>query len=323
LPDPSLTSDVPKVSICVPAYNRPEGLRAAVASVLDQTVTDLEVVVSDDSDQPQDLASVFGDARVCYHWNQERRGMAGNWQNAINLARGEFIGLLMDDDKLLPGFVERCLAVFSDEPSVGVVFSNHLISDGTRTWARPSLLVGGSYDDFLPQLLHHEPVCVSSTLMRRTVWEDVLPVPQIHTADIVLQVRAAQAGNVFHYIDEPLMTYGVGHPQLSGEPVFRDHIVELWRELEFQPGSWEERHRQRQLALSLLSVAAGQIQIGNFDRAAAAAAEVSALGVPTRELGRHARLIAMLTRSRLAMRAAALAFRTRERLRRWRADIRT
>lgn len=306
----------PEVSICIPAYNRPEELRTSVASALEQTWTDLEVVVTDDSDTDQNLGAEFDDSRLRYYSNPQRLGMAANWQRAISLARGRYIGLLMDDDRLLATFLEHCLPAFAQDPKVGVVFSNHLFDDGSHVTRRPSLIAGGTYENFLPVLLQHKPVAICAALMRREVWEEILPVPEIQTADMALHIKAAEAGWAFSYIDEPLMVYRIGHSQLSGMLQFREHEVELWRQFEFPSGSAEEATRRGLFAEALLSSAAGQMQRGDFARARELAREAGEVGVRSSRLSWRSRWVALIAKSRAAMRFAAWGFRLTHGLRR-------
>jgi GT2 family glycosyltransferase len=309
-------SGAPQVSICIPAYNRPDELRVSVASALAQTAADLEVIVTDDSDHDQNLAAEFDDGRLRYYWNPQRLGMAANWQRAISLARGRYVGLLMDDDRLLPTFLEKSLPAFAEDRKVGVVFTNHLFDDGAQVTRRPSLIADGTYENFLPVLLRHKPVAICAALMRRDVWDEILPVPEIQTADMALHIKAAEAGWAFHYVDEPLMVYRIGHSQLSAKMLFREHEVELWRQFSFAPGSEEEATRRRLFAEALLSSAAGQMQKGDFSRARALAREAGSVEIKTSQLGWRSRVVCLISRNRVAMRFAAWAFRLTSGLRR-------
>lgn len=297
------------VSICIPAYNRPRALRETIASALAQTVADVEVIVTDDGGHYQDLESEFADARLRYSLNDHRYGMSGNWERALSLTRGRFVSLLMDDDRLLPTFIERCLGVFAAEPAVGAVFTNHFFDDGRRVFPRDRLLAEGTYAHFLPLLVRAKPVAICATLMRREVWDQVLPLPDLHTADIALQVRAAQSGCVFHYIDEPLMVYRVHNTQLSGELEFRNHGVAVWRLFTFDEGSVEEAYRRRALAEALLSCAAAQLRRGEVGFAAESAREAAELDVRSADLTSRARLVAAIARSSIAMRCTRWGFR--------------
>ena len=75
-----------RFSIVIPAYNRGEYLRQALASCLAQTTSDFEVIVSDDcsAEDLQSVAASFGDARIKYSKSEIRLGAAKNHQRAAD-----------------------------------------------------------------------------------------------------------------------------------------------------------------------------------------------------------------------------------------------
>lgn len=287
----------PRVSICIPGYGRPRELRQAIESVLSQGLEDLEVVVGDDSGDLEDAALASGDARVRYFRNPSRLGMAGNWNAVLDRSRGGLVGLLMDDDRLLPGYLESTVPAFAEDRSLGVAFTNHQFDDGGELRERASALPAGRYDSFLLPLLEHMPVPVSSALMRREVWEQVRPLPALATADVVLHVRAAEAGWAFRYIDRPLMAYRVHAGQLSSNRKFRDDRVRAWELFAFDDPRCEEL-RRRHLADALVSRAAVQLRLGragpgrdDLERAAELhPASIGARARVLRQLARHPRI---------------------------------
>src|SRR3954451_10064879 len=119
----------PLVSVLIPTYARPHFLRQAIASVLGQTYTRFELLVGDDGAQGGEVVAAFGDDRVRYLKNARRLGMAQNWQALLDAAQGEILGLLMDDDRWAPDFLESCVDVLVADPEVGVVFTNHSFDD--------------------------------------------------------------------------------------------------------------------------------------------------------------------------------------------------
>lgn len=236
----------PEVSICIPAYARPDYLRAAIESVLAQTFSDLEVIVSDDSGDGEDVARSFGDARVRYSANPHRLGMVGNWEAALARARGRYVGLLMDDDRLLPDYVATVHEVLDSRPAVGIAFTNHFFDDGGNVTLRPELIPPGLHRAMLELLVRFNPVPICSTLMRREVLASLLPLPDNHAADFVMMMRAALAGVIFYYVREPLMIYRVHPAQLSGQEEFREHVRRLWDEFDFMEGSEIDVLRRQQ-----------------------------------------------------------------------------
>ena len=67
----------PSVSICIPTYSRPAYLHAAIASVLSQSFTDLEVIVSDNAGDAEEVTRGFLDARVRYNVNPRTSAWPG------------------------------------------------------------------------------------------------------------------------------------------------------------------------------------------------------------------------------------------------------
>jgi glycosyltransferase involved in cell wall biosynthesis len=253
----------PLLSICIPAYQRPEQLGDAITSVVEQEIDDIEVVVTDDSPEPLNaVVPLIAHPRVRYIRNEQRLGMAANWERAIRLARAPFVGLLMDDDCLLPGFAAAVLDAFEADAAVSVVFTNHCFDDGARRWVRDCPLPGGQYRNFLPYLLEHRPIAVSSMMMTRQAWDLALPLPDLLAADVFIQARVAEARRVFHYIDRPLMVYRCHAGQLTASSSrFRDDGVAVWRQFRFADRHCEALRRRR-LSEALASRGKLRLQLG-------------------------------------------------------------
>ena len=92
---------MPKVSICIPAYNQPTSLRRALESVFLQSFKDYEVIITDDSrdNSVSMVADEFGQhANLRYYRNKTRKDTPENWNEAVRLASGELIKILHHDD---------------------------------------------------------------------------------------------------------------------------------------------------------------------------------------------------------------------------------
>lgn len=98
---PSDASPRPLISVILPAYNQPEFMAHAMASVAAQTCTDLELIVIDDG-SPTDLKPAFeaaaaGDKRMRYIWQSNAGGAAAR-NHGVAKARGTWIAFLDHDD---------------------------------------------------------------------------------------------------------------------------------------------------------------------------------------------------------------------------------
>lgn len=110
----TMTEASPLVSIVVPTYNvGPALLRAAIASALDQTFANLEVIVVNDAstDDTMTAAGEFTDPRLQIINLPENRGVSSARNIGVEIARGEWIGFIDADDRMAPSMIERLLEI--------------------------------------------------------------------------------------------------------------------------------------------------------------------------------------------------------------------
>lgn len=102
------------VTLAITTHNRCDLLQRALAGALAQTWPYLEILVSDDasSDGTQAFMATVHDPRIRYLRITTPSGIAGNFQNALDHARGEFFLILNDDDELEPDAVETLANCF-------------------------------------------------------------------------------------------------------------------------------------------------------------------------------------------------------------------
>jgi len=119
----------PKVSICIPTYNRKDYLKETLDSVFAQTYKDYEVIVVDDgsTDGTKDMLDHFA-YKLRYHW-QANAGVAAARNILITLARGEFITFIDSDDLFLPQALERLLTAIGNESQDVIAYSPYLRID--------------------------------------------------------------------------------------------------------------------------------------------------------------------------------------------------
>ena len=126
---------MPLVSVIVPAYNTGRYIREALASVLAQTISDLEILVVDDGSDDQTAATVettaARDGRVRL-FKKANGGVSSARNLALEMARGEFLALLDSDDMWDPRFLEEQLAVLRARPDIDLVTGNAVNLGGHR-----------------------------------------------------------------------------------------------------------------------------------------------------------------------------------------------
>lgn len=104
----------PIVSVCIPTYNGSQFLKECIESILAQTFSNFELLIIDDrsSDNTIDLAEEYAtrDSRIKVTINTQNLGLVGNWNRCLEIARGEWIKFVFQDDLLAPECLEKMLA---------------------------------------------------------------------------------------------------------------------------------------------------------------------------------------------------------------------
>jgi hypothetical protein len=112
---------MPFLSICIPAYKRPQNIARLLQSIAIQNFSGFEIIITDDSPDNSVRAAIdnFSQLPIFYFKNAQPLGTPANWNRAISLAKGEWIKLMHDDDWFSN---ENSLLKFVEETSVGKAF---------------------------------------------------------------------------------------------------------------------------------------------------------------------------------------------------------
>ena len=125
----------PLVSILIPVYNRENLVGACIQSALEQTITDIEVIVVDNAstDNTWRICQEYAqqDSRVRIFRNKQNLGPVRSWQRCIEEARGKYGKILFSDDLIHHQYLAKTTPLL-DEHSVGFVFSRVCI--GEQEW---------------------------------------------------------------------------------------------------------------------------------------------------------------------------------------------
>jgi hypothetical protein len=125
----------PKVSIGVPVYNGQRYLEHALRSLVSQSFTDFELIISDNASTDRtaeicrDLAA--SDSRIRYHRNATNIGANPNFNRAFELATGQYFRWAAYDDVCEPTYLERCVQALDANPDAALAHTRTAIIDET------------------------------------------------------------------------------------------------------------------------------------------------------------------------------------------------
>jgi glycosyltransferase involved in cell wall biosynthesis len=124
----------PSVTIGMPVYNGENFIEEAVQSILEQTYTDFELVISDNAstDRTEAICREYAkkDSRVRYIRNKTNIGASENANQLFSLCSSKYFKLAAHDDKILPNYLETCVSVLENDSSVALCHSQTRYVDG-------------------------------------------------------------------------------------------------------------------------------------------------------------------------------------------------
>jgi glycosyltransferase involved in cell wall biosynthesis len=220
------------ISICIPAYKRPEFLKRLLDSIAIQTYQDFEVIVTDDS--PDQSIKILcggyqGKYPLSYVRNERALGSPENWNEAVRRARGEWIKIMHDDD----WFAESdSLAIFATSiarhPEASFIFAAYRDVFLDKGKERKMFVNPFRYRAFIKNkatLLSQNIVGPPSVVLYRKD-PDVAYDPRLKwLVDIDFYIRYL-SGRKAAYIDKVLVNVGLGEEQVTRD-CFRLRPVEI------------------------------------------------------------------------------------------------
>lgn len=240
-----------KLSICIPTYNRERLLKETLDSIFGQLderhVSCVEIVVSDNA-STDNTASLIERLQAnhpslrYFRWS-ENMGPDRNYLKVIDEARGEYCWFLGSDDILLPGSLEKVLAIIATQQSDIILFDRS-VSDATLTavpvvtsWTGRGSSVMFHTVEQREKLFDYIDTCtslgglfsfLSVILFRKSRW-DAVPNKDRFVGSAYVHVHALFAvmakGCRFSYYKEPLVLCRLGNdtfcPDQSWESIYK------------------------------------------------------------------------------------------------------
>ena len=164
-------ANVPKVSVLTPIYNtNPAHLREMIESILNQTFSDFEFLILNDSPNNAEIEKIVmeyakHDKRIKYSKNDKNMGITPSRNKLLKMARGEYIAIFDHDDISVPERLEKEVTFLDNNSDIGVVGSTlQLFGNQNEIWSAPE------YDEDIRIWITDRCVIYhTSTMIRRSV----------------------------------------------------------------------------------------------------------------------------------------------------------
>jgi abequosyltransferase len=212
---------MPLISVCIPAYNRPEVLGELLDTIVLQNYSDYEIVICEDkSPKRKEIGEIVKGYmekypnRIAYFENPENLGYDANIRNLIAKAEGTYCLFMGNDDLMCEGTLEKVAGALTRHPDIGVMLRSYAAFDGT-----PDNIVQ-TFRYFEKETFFPAGESTISTIYRRSV---VIPGMVLHRAESLKWSTDQFDGTLLYQL------YLVANILVTKNAVFLPDIIVLYR----------------------------------------------------------------------------------------------
>lgn len=199
----------PLVSIAIATYNGARYLREQIHSILQQTYSNIEMVISDDGSTDDTLSIIKTFQQTNHNIRLLRQaknlGYIKNFEQAMLHCEGAYIALSDQDDIWLPEKIETLLNGLGNHT---IIYGDSQLIDDLGNDMRTKMSEVRNTIDYNNPIMYAIGAWAPghAMLFRRSLLEACVPFPTLVTHDFWLGFVASGSGNV-HYLDQPLVLY--------------------------------------------------------------------------------------------------------------------
>ncbi len=164
---------MPKISVIMPVYNTNEKyFREAIESILNQTFSDLELIIVDDCSQEyiRDIVLSYTDNRIKYYRLDKNQGAANARNFAISKANGKYIAFLDSDDESILNRLEIQYNFLEQNSEIGCLGAKVEVIDSVnknQTYKFPDPTKHKDIEEYL--ILKGCVFCQSTVMLRKDI----------------------------------------------------------------------------------------------------------------------------------------------------------
>ena len=122
----------PLFSVLIANYNNSQFLNECLASIINQSYKNIEIVVVDDAstDNSKEIYRKYAqNEKVRVFFNETNQGVGFTKHQCILHAKGEVCGFVDPDDTIAPDAIENLMRQHNNHPEYSIIYSTHYICD--------------------------------------------------------------------------------------------------------------------------------------------------------------------------------------------------
>lgn len=219
----------PLVSVLIPSYNSGPYLDDSIGSILAQTYTNWELIITDDcsTDNSVKVAKKYAsnDKRIRVYKNEKNRGISGNMNEGLKYCKGKYIAILDADDWSYPYRLKEQVEVMErNEMMVACsgffdVCDEDLKSNYIKDLPETNEELRKAMKRYMP-MIHPGTMWRAEALFKTNLYPEYLKVGH----DYLITIEVSQHGELYN-LQKPVIKYRVREKSITGEKLFDTELV--------------------------------------------------------------------------------------------------
>jgi glycosyltransferase involved in cell wall biosynthesis len=211
----------PKVSVIMPVYNSGAYLKEAIDSILQQTLTDFELIVVNDlsTDESEKIILSYHDGRLQHFINDRNKGVVDTTNFGISKARGQYICIMHADDIAMPQRLEK-QSCWLDKNTSTMAVASYIENINERGEIMPPWqddLDNNTANEIKATMVWRCCIAHPSVMLRKEVFEKYkYRTVQQSYEDHDLWLRMLADGMTIEKVPEKLLQYRVHSTSITG-----------------------------------------------------------------------------------------------------------
>jgi glycosyltransferase involved in cell wall biosynthesis len=224
-----MKSSNPLVSVLIPSYNSAPYLHDSIKSIINQTYTNWELIITDDcsSDNSIEIARKYSskDQRIKLVENDKNRGISGNMNEGLKYCKGKYIAILDADDWSYPYRLEEQVEVMEKNKKIVAcsgffdVCDENLKSKYVKDLPETNEELRKAMKRYMP-MIHPGIMWRADTLFKTNLYPEYLKVGH----DYLITMEISQYGELYN-LQKPVIKYRVREKSITGEKLFDTELV--------------------------------------------------------------------------------------------------
>lgn len=205
--------NIKKVSVVIPAYNKADFTIRTIESVLNQTYTNIEIIVVDDGSTDDTPRKIIKYNDQVTYIRKENGGACSARNAGIKAASGDYVALIDCDDIYYPEKIQKSVECLASDPEIGFVYNSaYFINEDDEIVSEYKNFGYDASGRITKKLLEYNIICNSTVVIKKECFKHVgyfdesIFIP----ADWDMWIRLSEVYKA-GYVDEKLTGYRVSH----------------------------------------------------------------------------------------------------------------